>query len=529
MPYAITQSCCSDASCVSVCPVNCIHPTPQERAFGSTEMLYVDPNTCISCGACTDACPADAIHPIETLTGPMQQYAAINAAYFEDVTPAPDPAPNFHAWDQPEPPRPLPSARMPLRVAIVGTGPAGMYAAEDLLLHTDAEVTLIDRLSSPGGLLRYGVAPDHLATRKVADRFARFHDHPRTRTVLGIEIGRDRTHEDLLAHHNAVIYAVGSATDRRLGIPGEDLPGSIPARRFVNWYNGHPEVEGINLPPGRVVIAGTGNVALDVARILTTDPAALRNTEIAPRALSALETHEDREVVLLARRGPAEASYSLSELLELQHLPDVDLVIDDHEPRIRAAITAAATPKAAALRNTALETIDWRAAPKPGRRIVLRFYTTPVEVTGPDRVTTVRTTSGLVGDVDREALLAFGAQTIGQQREAEVTAEGPDLTTNLFIRSVGYRGTPIPGLPFDEATGTIPNQAGRVLDRPGTYVVGWIKRGPTGGIGTNRTCAKQTIDTLLTDATTGVLPPPPSTHRRFLRLTTNRRRPKPTR
>ncbi|MET7280991.1 FAD-dependent oxidoreductase [Kribbella sp. NPDC005582] len=494
MPYAITQSCCSDASCVSVCPVNCIHPTPQERAFGSTEMLYVDPNTCISCGACTDACPADAIHPIETLTGPLQQYAAINAAYFEDLAPVTDPAPNFHAWEQPEPPRPLPSARMPLRVAIVGTGPAGLYAAEDLLLHTDAEVTLIDRLPSPGGLLRYGVAPDHLATRKVADRFARFHDHPRTRTVLGIEIGRDLTHDDLLAHHNAVIYAVGSATDRRLDIPGEDLPGSIPARRFVNWYNGHPEVDPIDLPPGRVVIAGTGNVALDVARILTTDPAALRSTEIAPNALSALATHEDREVVLLARRGPAEASYSLSELLELQHLAGVDLVIDDHDTRIRAAVTTAANLKAAALRDTAFETIDWAATPKPGRRIVLRFYTSVAELIGPDQVSAVRTTDGL------------------------------PLTTSLFIRSVGYRGTPVPGLPFDEATGVIPNDEGRVTDRPGTYVVGWIKRGPTGGIGTNRTCAKQTVDTLLTDATTGVLPPPPSSHRRFLRLATKHRR-----
>ncbi len=493
MAYAITQSCCSDASCVSVCPVNCIHPTPQERAFGSTEMLYVDPRTCISCGACSDACPADAIHPIETLTGPMQQYAAINAAYFDEIPPPGDPAPNFHVWDQPEPPRPLPSTPIPLRVAIVGTGPAGMYAAEDLLLHTNAEVTLIDRLPSPGGLLRYGVAPDHPATRKVADRFARFHDHPRTRTVLGVEIGRDLTHEDLLAHHNAVIYAVGSATDRRLGIPGEDLPGSIPARRLVNWYNDHPEVDAVDLPAGRVVIAGTGNVALDVARILTTDPAALRNTEIAQRALSVLETHQDREIVLLARRGPAEASYSLSELLELQHLAGVDLVVDDHDPRIRAAITDSSNAKAAALRDTAFETIDWASTPKPGRRIVLRFYTTAAELTGDDRVRSVRTTDGL------------------------------NLDTELFIRSVGYRGTPIPGLPFDEQSGVIPNRSGRVTDRPGTYVVGWIKRGPTGGIGTNRTCAKQTINALLTDATTAVLPPPLPSRRPFPRHPTTPR------
>ncbi|TDD62902.1 4Fe-4S dicluster domain-containing protein [Kribbella antibiotica] len=495
MPYAITQTCCADASCVSVCPVNCIHPTPQERAFGSTEMLYVDPNTCISCGACTDACPADAIHPIETLTGPLQQYAAINAAYFDDIPAATDPAPNFHLWDQPEPPRPLPSTRIPLRVAIVGTGPAGMYAAEDLLLHTDAEVTLIDRLPSPGGLLRYGVAPDHLATRKVAERFTRFHDHPRTRTVLGVEIGRDLTHEDLLSHHNAVIYAVGSATDRQLGIPGEDLPGSIPARRLVSWYNGHPEVtpDAIHLPTGRVVIAGTGNVALDVARILTTEPAALRDTEIAPRALSALANHEDREVVLLARRGPGEASYSLSELFELQHLAGVDLVVDDHDPRIRAAVASAANAKAAALRDVAFETIDWDTDPKPGRRIVLRFYTSAAELTGDSRVQAVRTTDGL------------------------------ELATELFIRSVGYRGAAIPGLPFDEEAGTVPNDAGRVTDRPGTYVVGWIKRGPTGGIGTNRSCAKQTVDALVADATAGHLAPPPGSRRKFLRLAKRRR------
>ncbi|MFK4085234.1 FAD-dependent oxidoreductase [Kribbella sp. NPDC020789] len=495
MPYAITQSCCSDASCVSVCPVNCIHPTPQERAFGSTEMLYVDPNTCISCGACSDACPADAIHPIETLTGPMRQYAAINAAYFDDIPPAPDPAPNFHLWDQPEPPRPLPSARIPLRVAIVGTGPAGLYAAEDLLLHTNAEVTLIDRLPSPGGLLRYGVAPDHLATRKVADRFTRFHDHPRTRTVLGAEVGRDLTHDDLLRHHNAVIYAVGSSADRRLGVPGEDLPGSIPARRLVGWYNDHPErtSDAVELPPGRVVIAGTGNVALDVARILTTDPATLRNTEIAQRALSALETHQDREVVLFARRGPAEAAYSLSELLELQHLAGVDLVVDDHDPRIRAELSASTEPKATALRDVAFEAIDWQAEPKPGRRIVFRFYTSAVELLGGERVRAVR------------------------------TADGLELSTALFIRSVGYRGTAIPGLPFDETAGVIPHEGGRVTGSPGAYVVGWIKRGPSGGIGTNRTCAKQTVDALLTDAATGALPAPPGSRRKFLRLAAKRR------
>ncbi|MEU6943106.1 4Fe-4S binding protein, partial [Streptomyces rubiginosohelvolus] len=243
MTYAITQTCCSDATCVAVCPVNCIHPTPEERAFGSTEMLYVDPQTCIDCGACADACPVDAIFPVDSLFGAQKEYAAINAAYYADRKPEPAPAgPNFHAWGEPTFERSLPADFAPIRVAVVGTGPAGMYAAEDLLLHTNAEVTLVDRLPVAGGLVRYGVAPDHPATKKVGETFARFHSHPRVRMLLGVEVGKDITAQELAAHHDAVIYAVGASTDRRLGIPGEELPGSASATSFVAWYNAHPEV-----------------------------------------------------------------------------------------------------------------------------------------------------------------------------------------------------------------------------------------------------------------------------------------------
>ncbi|MGH3359728.1 MAG: 4Fe-4S binding protein, partial [Nocardioidaceae bacterium] len=243
MPYAITQTCCSDATCVSVCPVNCIHPTPQERAFGSTEMLYVDPSTCIDCGACADACPVDAIIPVEALRGPERAYADINAAYYEgERSAAADPMPNFHPWAPPTFERSLPSDFAPLRVAVVGTGPAGMYAAEDLLLHTNSTVTLIDRHREPGGLIRYGVAPDHPSTKKVGDTFARLHRHPRARLKLGVDVGTDLSHDEIAAHHDAVVYAVGAAGDRRLDIPGEDLPGSISARTFVAWYNAHPDV-----------------------------------------------------------------------------------------------------------------------------------------------------------------------------------------------------------------------------------------------------------------------------------------------
>ncbi|WP_407550883.1 FAD-dependent oxidoreductase [Streptomyces sp. Pv4-95] len=502
MTYAITQTCCSDATCVSVCPVNCIHPTPQERAFGSTEMLYVDPKTCIDCGACADACPVDAIFPVDSLFGAQKEYAEINAAYFDDAEPEPvEDGPNFHTWSEPTFERSLPSDFAPIRVAVVGTGPAGMYAAEDLLLHTNAEVTLVDRLPVAGGLVRYGVAPDHPATKKVGDTFARFHTHPRVRMHLGLEVGRDITAEELSAHHDAVIYAVGASADRRLGIPGEGLAGSISATAFVSWYNAHPEVapDAIDLSTERVVVVGNGNVALDVARILVSDPETLAGTDIADHALAALRASKVREVVLLGRRGPEDAAYTRPELLALKHLAGVQLVVDDHDPRIGAAIDAAGPKdKAAVLQGVTRARSNWSAEPpESGRRIVFRFHSTPVEVLGAGPVSAVRVT-GAAGEVE--------------------------LPTGLLLRAIGYRGAPVAGLPFDEATGTVPHERGRVTGRPGTYVVGWIKRGPSGGIGANRTCAAETVGTLLADAVAGSLPAPTGASNAFRRLARRRNR-----
>ncbi|MFD4692704.1 FAD-dependent oxidoreductase [Streptomyces sp. NPDC058463] len=501
MTYAITQTCCSDATCVAVCPVNCIHPTPEEREFGSTEMLHVDPATCIDCGACADACPVDAIFPVDSLFGAQKEYAAINAAYFADRPAAPAPAgPNFHAWGEPSFTRGVPSDFAPIRVAVVGTGPAGMYAAEDLLLHTNAEVTLIDRLPVAGGLVRYGVAPDHPATKGVGETFARFHSHPRVRMQLGLQVGKDITAGELAAHHDAVIYAVGASTGRRLGIPGEDLPGSIPATSFVSWYNAHPDVEpeAVSLSTERVVVAGNGNVALDVARILVADPAALARTDIADHALAVLRGSKVREVVVLGRRGPEDVACTASELLALKHLPGVELVVDDHDPRIGARIDAAAPgEKAALLRDVARERTDWSRPPAAGRRIVFRFHSAPVEVLGEDGVAAVRVTA------------ATGEQ---------------DIPAGLLLRAVGYRGVPVPGLPFDDATGTVPHEDGRVTGMPGTYVVGWIKRGPSGGIGANRTCAAETVGALLADAVEGRLPSPAQPPKAFRRLAQQRSR-----
>ncbi|MFF8286776.1 FAD-dependent oxidoreductase [Streptomyces albus] len=506
MTYAISQTCCSDATCVSVCPVNCIHPAPGEPDFGSTEMLYIDPATCIDCGACADACPVDAVFPVESLTGAQRAYAEMNAAHYADA-PAPRPdedSPVFHAWGEPAFTRTLPADFTAPRVAVVGTGPAGMYAAEDLLLHTSAEVTLVDRLPVAGGLVRYGVAPDHPATKRIGDAFARFHDHPRVRMLLGVEVGKDITADELAAHHDAVVYAVGAPGDRRLDIPGEEAAGSLSATTFVAWYNAHPHVpaDAIELSAPRVVVVGTGNVALDVARILLTDPEELARTDIADHALAALRASAVREVVLLGRRGPEDAAWTRAELLALTQLPGVELVVDDHDPRIGAALDAAGPQdKAALLRGLPRAQPDHAAPPPQGkRRLVLRFRSAPVEVTG---------------DGTGSAPHAVGAVRATGGGRTEIRA-------GMLLRAIGYRGAPVPGLPFDEATGTVPHIRGRVTGRAGTYVVGWIKRGPSGGIGANRTCAAETVTALLEDAAAGALPAAAHSAKAFRRLVRRR-------
>ena len=484
MAFAITQTCCSDASCVTVCPVNCIHPTPDEPDFGTTDMLYIDPHTCIDCGACADACPVDAIFPLDQLSGQLRDYAELNAAYYAEAEQAPAAAetgPNFHRWGAPVFDRSIPSDFGGLDVAVIGTGPAGMYAAEDLLLHTNSTVTLIDRLPAAGGLVRFGVAPDHLATKRIGETFARLHEHPRVRMRLGVEVGTDVTAEDLAREHDAVIYAVGASSARELGIPGEDLPGSLAATTAVAWYNGHPDVSPGAVDPSseRVVIVGNGNVALDVARILTTDPDELADTPISPDALARLRTGKVREVVLLGRRGPDAAAYTKPELRALIQRDDVDLVVDAHHPRVSEAIESAVPGgKAALLREIPREAVDLSAPPPDRRRIVLRFHSAPHEFLGDVQLRGLRVT-GSTGDVD--------------------------ISAGQVVRAIGYRARPLPGLPFDEATATIPNSGGRVDDLPGSYVVGWVKRGPSGGIGTNRECARETIGTLLDDAIAGRL------------------------
>jgi ferredoxin/flavodoxin---NADP+ reductase len=477
MTFTITQSCCKDASCVEACPVNCIHPSPGEPEFADAAMLYIDDRACIDCGACADACPVDAAVPAGSLRGPARAYVDINKAFYADrpaagaVGPPGDAAtgPLFHEWGSARFDWSLPSDFAGLDVAVVGTGPAGMYVAELLLLHTTSRVTLIDRLPVAGGLLRHGVAPDHLTTRGISRRFARLYSHPRVRVQLGVEVGTDVTPAELGRSYDAVVYAVGASAGRSLGVPGEQLPGVHSAPEFVGWYNGHPDLaaDAITWDGERAVVVGTGNVALDIARILTRDPDELSATDIAQHALQRLRDRPVREVTALGRRGPADAAWTSPELLELTHLPDVEVVVDTADPRTAEEIAAGG--KAGLLR-------DLPSRPDASRRVTLRFHSTVAEVLGAGRVAGVRLT------------------------------DGSELPADLVATAVGFHGRELPGLPYDPTTGTPPHHAGSIDGVPGAYVVGWFKRGSTGGIGDNRLDAEQTVRTLLDDAVAGRLP-----------------------
>lgn len=485
MAYVVTQNCCNDATCVAVCPVDCIHPTPDEAGYAAAEMLYINPSTCIDCGACADVCPVDAIVPVDALALENKRYREINADYF-----ARNPQPARPVFARAEPTASGNSAASagapaiePLRVAIVGSGPAAFYAAEELLARRDvvAEVTMIERLPAAGGLVRFGVAPDHWHTKLMGRVFDRTTRRTGFSLYLGVEVGRDITQGELLEHHHAVLYASGAPDDRRLGIPGEDLPGSHSASEFVAWYNGHPEKADavFDLSASRAVVVGNGNVALDVARVLVTDPKALAGTDIADHALHALTDGAVREVVVLGRRRPASAAFTTPELLALGSVPGVDVVVEG-----AVAISPNATIKEVILAEYS------QARPLAGnKRIVLRFDTVPVEIAGDGRVKSVRVT--------------------------DPTGHAKDtIDCGLVFRAIGYRGCPLPDLPFDECTGTVPNVGGRVMDPHlegrliGCYVAGWIKRGPSGVIGTNRYCAAETVMAIAADHRAGALPSP---------------------
>ncbi len=386
------------------------------------------------------------------------------------------------------------------RAAIVGAGPSGFYAA-DQLLKAGFEVDLFDALPTPFGLVRAGVAPDHPKIKSVTRVYAKIASEESFRFFGGVTLGREISREELLARYHAVVYAVGTSIDNRLGIPGEDRPGSHPATEFVAWYNGHPDYadHSFDLNGGRAVVIGNGNVAIDVARMLVLDPRELAPTDTADHALDAFGTAGVTEVVLLGRRGPAEAAFTNPELRELGELERADVIVDP------AQLEGVAEPEDATKRRNVeiLRGYAQRVPAGKSHRLELRFLRSPVEILGEGEVGPV---TGVRVSINRLATAADG------RVRAEPTGEEEVIKCGLVLRSIGYRGIPLAGLPFDEPRGLIRNRQGRVVDEDGVctgeYVVGWIKRGPTGVIGTNKKDAADTVARIIEDAEAGCLGQP---------------------
>ena len=394
-----------------------------------------------------------------------------------------------------------------LHVAVVGSGPAGLYTAEALIKQAAAlepacaiRVDVLDRLPTPYGLVRYGVAPDHKSIKSIAEYLRNVLEHDGVEFIGGVHLGDDVTREDLLAAYDGVVYATGAMRDRHLGIPGEDLPGSIAATDFVNWYCGHPDVEpsAFTLDAESVAVIGVGNVAVDVARILIRNPEELRETDVSQPVLDALMASKVREVHMIGRRGPAQAKFTTKELRELGELEGVDVIVMPEEADLAAFDATGESERLAQsdrhVRGNYAVISGWAGrAPASGeRRLTVRFWLRPVEITGGNVV------EGLT--VERTRLDESGKLT--------GTGELETLPVQMVLRSVGYQSVPLAGVPFDERSSTVPNEAGRVIGPDGEplsgeYVAGWLKRGPTGVIGTNKSDAAETVRSLLADLAGG--------------------------
>ena len=385
-----------------------------------------------------------------------------------------------------------------LRVAVVGSGPAGFYAADTLLKSEDpqVEVDVIDRLPTPWGLVRLGVAPDHENIKAVSRAFEKTAARPGFRFFGNVDAGKDVTHEELLQIYDAVVYTVGAQTDRRLGIPGEDLPGSWPATAFVAWYNGHPDFDELefDLSHERAVVIGNGNVAIDCVRMLALTAEELAPTDTTDAAARGIIGSGLKEIVMLGRRGPVQAAFTPPELKELSELAGADLIVDPADLELDpASERELEEDRERARRNVDLlrEYAPREPEGKP-RRIVLRFLVSPVAILGDDKVEAI--------EVVRNVLVEEGGRIVARQ-----TGEIETVECGIVLRSVGYQGVSLPGVPFDERKRTIPNDQGRVAGAARTYAAGWIKRGPSGVIGTNKKDATETVALLLEDARAGAL------------------------
>jgi ferredoxin--NADP+ reductase len=396
----------------------------------------------------------------------------------------------------------------PLRVAIVGSGPAGFYVAEHLLSRVDlqVEVDMFERLPTPFGLVRFGVAPDHQKIKNVTRVFDKVAAKPDFRFFGNVDFGTHVTLEDLSQHYHQVCFTTGAQTDRRMGIPGEDLERSYTATEFVAWFNGHPDYRNrqFDLSVERVAVVGVGNVAVDVARILCRTYDELATTDIADYALAALRESRVREVYMLGRRGPAQAAFTNPEVRELGAMPGADIAVIPQEvaldPMSRARLEAS-DDRATAKKLEILQTFADKPTTGKPRRLTIRFLVSPVELAGNNK-----------GEVAKMRLVknALYESDDGSLRP-KATGQFEELPVDMVFRSVGYRGVALPGLPFDDGSGIIPNESGRVRQKDGegfltgVYVSGWIKRGPTGVIGTNKPDAGKTVDRMVDDVRHGTM------------------------
>lgn len=394
----------------------------------------------------------------------------------------------------------------PLRVAVVGAGPTGFYAIEQLTKQSNlaVEIDLFERLPTPFGLVRYGVAPDHQKIKSVTKVFDKLMSRPGVRFFGNVEYGKHLHLADLQAHYHQIIFTVGAQSDRQLGVPGEDLAGSHPATEFVAWYNGHPDYKDchFDLSQESVAVIGVGNVAVDVARILCRTPEELTQTDIAGHALEALSHSQVKEVYLIGRRGPAQAAFTTPEVKELGELSDADVLalpdevaLDDLSQAALAASSDRATTKKVEL----IQGYATRVPAGKSRQLVLRFLLSPVELIGDEsgRVTALK--------LVKNKLVATDSGTL----RAQPTGETETIPVGLVFRSIGYLGLPLPNIPFHKKWGVINNQEGRIIDvdsgQPvlGLYTAGWIKRGPTGVIGTNKPDAAETVERMMADLAAG--------------------------
>jgi len=421
----------------------------------------------------------------------------------------------------------LGTVNFPLRVAIVGSGPSGFYAAEHLQKQASlvVEIDMFDRLPTPYGLVRGGVAPDHQKIKSVTKVYDKIASNPNFRFYGNVEFGKDVTLDDFQNHYHAIIFAVGAQTDKELGIPGEELAGSHPATEFVAWYNAHPDHrdEKFDLSQENVAVIGVGNVAMDVVRILASTYDELYQTDIADYALEALYDSNVKNIYIFGRRGPAQSAFTNPEIKELGELADAEVIVAPEEVALDSysqAYLDSGQDKVAAKNVEILRGYSEQAPEGKSRKIIMRFLTSPVELIGTNRVEAIKIVKNELYQTDKGEL---------RPRETDQTEVIP---VGLVFRSVGYRGVALPGVPFYDKWGTIPNDKGRVTTDIkdgqqviGNYVVGWIKRGPSGVIGTNKPDSVETVNMLLEDLTNGNLLNPTTPRREAFETLLRKRQP----